>query len=95
MAQIVKFHIDTDKQELALSVDAQDVGSGKEFLPAEISGGGNLDIAFNIAYLMDGVKALPSGEIEMHLNTAVTPVVLTPIGGLQMTYLIMPVQIRN
>lgn len=92
---IVKFHIDTDKQELALSVDAQDVGSGKEFLPAEISGGGNLDIAFNIAYLMDGVKALPSGEIEMHLNTAVTPVVLTPIGGLQMTYLIMPVQIRN
>ncbi len=91
---IVKFTIDSDRQELALSVDAQDVGSGRELLPAEISGA-SLEIAFNIHYLMDGIKALPSSDIQMQLNTAVSPVILTPLGGLKMTYLIMPVQIRS
>jgi hypothetical protein len=28
------------------------------------------------------------------MNTANSPVILTPLGGLKMTYLIMPVQIR-
>jgi hypothetical protein len=28
------------------------------------------------------------------MNTADSPVILTPLGGLKMTYLIMPVQIR-
>jgi DNA polymerase-3 subunit beta len=29
------------------------------------------------------------------MNAANTPVILTPLGGLKMTYLIMPVQIRD
>ena len=44
---------------------------------------------------MDGIKALGTPEIQMQLNAALTPVILTPLGGLKMTYLIMPVQIRN
>lgn len=91
---IVKFSIDSVNQELILSVDAQDIGSGKESLQAQISGE-NIDIAFNIKYLIDGLKALPSSEIQMQINTATSPVILTPLGGLKMTYLIMPVQIRN
>jgi len=91
---IVKFSIDSDRQELALSVEAQDVGSGRESLPAQVSGEA-LDIAFNIKYLMDGLKALPSAEVQMQLNTALSPVILTPLGSLKMTYLIMPVQIRG
>ena len=91
---IVKFNIDSNNQEIALSVNAQDVGSGRELLAAQISGE-SLDIAFNIKYLMDGIKALGTPEIQMQLNAALTPVILTPLGGLKMTYLIMPVQIRN
>lgn len=91
---IVKFSINSDTQELALSVDAQDVGSGRELLKAEVSGE-SLDIAFNIGYLMDGIKALPSTDIQMQLNTAISPVIFEPLGGVKMTYLIMPVQIRN
>lgn len=91
---IVKFNIDTNNQEIALSVNAQDVGSGRELLQAQISGE-SLDIAFNIKYLMDGIKAIGTPEIQMQLNAALTPVILTPLGGLKMTYLIMPVQIRN
>ena len=91
---IVKFSIDSVNQELILSVDAQDVGSGKESLQAQISGE-SIDIAFNIKYLIDGLKALPSSEIQMQINTATSPVILTPLGSLKMTYLIMPVQIRS
>ncbi|MBD2086449.1 DNA polymerase III subunit beta [Coleofasciculus sp. FACHB-542] len=90
---IVKFTIDTTNQQIALSVEAQDVGSGRESLPAQISGK-DLEIAFNITYLRDGLKALQSSEIQMQMNTGNSPVILTPLGGLKMTYLVMPVQIR-
>ena len=91
---IVKFSLDDESGQLFLSVDAKEVGSAKEYLPAEIIGG-NLDIAFNIKYLMDGLKALPAEQIKMQLNDWNQPVIFTPLGGLQMTYLVMPVQIRN
>ncbi|MBD2048702.1 DNA polymerase III subunit beta [Coleofasciculus sp. FACHB-64] len=90
---IVKFTIDSTNQQIALSVEAQDVGSGCESLPAQISGK-DLEIAFNITYLRDGLKALQSSEIQMQMNTGNSPVILTPLGGLKMTYLVMPVQIR-
>ncbi len=91
---IVKFSIDSEQQQLALSVDAQDVGSAKESMPAEVSGD-SIEIAFNVKYLTDGLKALPAENIQMQLNTATQPVVFKPLGGLQMTYLVMPVQIRS
>ena len=91
---IVKFSIDSVNQELALSVEAQDVGSGREAMPAQISGE-SIEVAFNIKYLIDGVKALQSSEIQMQLNNPLSPVILTPLGSLKMTYLIMPVQIRS
>jgi DNA polymerase-3 subunit beta len=91
---IVKFSIDQAGQELSISVEAQDVGSGRESMPAQVSGE-SLEIAFNVKYLIDGLKALSTSEIQMQMNTADTPVILTPLGGLKMTYLIMPVQIRG
>ena len=91
---IVKFSIDSENQELSLSVEAQDVGSGRESMPAQVSGE-SLEIAFNVKYLIDGLKALSTSEIQLQMNTADSPVILTPLGGLKMTYLIMPVQIRG
>ena len=90
---IVKFSIDNVNQQLSISVEAKDVGNGQESMPAQISGE-SLDIAFNVKYLIDGLKALSTSDIQMQMNTADSPVILTPLGGLKMTYLIMPVQIR-
>ena len=91
---IVKLSIDSEAQEITLSCEAQDVGSGRESMPAQISGE-NIEIAFNIKYLMEGLKELPSSEIQMHLNQSLTPVIFTPLGALKMTYLAMPVQLRS
>ncbi len=91
---IVKLTMNTSKQTLALSVDAPDVGSGEETIPAQTSGE-DLVIAFNVRYLLDGVKALSSSEIQLQFNTPTSPAILTPVGGLKMTYLVMPVQVRS
>ncbi|WP_008319046.1 DNA polymerase III subunit beta [Leptolyngbya sp. PCC 6406] len=91
---IVKLSMNTDEKTIALSVEAAEVGSGREVIPAQISGD-PLDIAFNVRYLLDGLKALGTTEIQMQCNTATSPSVLVPLGQLQMTYLVMPVQIRS
>jgi DNA polymerase III subunit beta len=91
---VVKVSVDSDAQEITISCEAQDVGNGRELMPAQILGE-DIDIAFNIKYLMEGLKELPSTEIKMQLNGNLTPVIFTPLGGLKMTYLAMPVQLRN
>lgn len=91
---IVKISIDNAEQQITLSCEAQDVGNGRESMPAQISGE-DIDIAFNVKYLMEGLKELPASEIQMHLNQNLTPVIFTPLGGLKMTYLAMPVQMRS
>lgn len=91
---IVKFSLDAAAQEVVISVDAPDVGSGREVLPAQISGD-SLDIAFNVRYLLEGLKAQTTSEVQMQCNTATSPAILTPLGGLKMTYLVMPIQIRS
>ncbi|MEY2976408.1 MAG: DNA polymerase III subunit beta [Prochlorotrichaceae cyanobacterium] len=91
---VVKLTLSQEQQNIMLSVEAQDVGSGQESLPAQVSGE-SLEIAFNVKYLMDGLKSLPAAEIQMQLNTATSPVILTPLGEVKMTYLVMPVQIRS
>lgn len=89
---LVKFSLQSETNQLQLSVDAQDLGSGQESMGAEIIGDSG-DIAFNIKYLLDGLKALPSNDIQIHLNESNQPVIFTPLGGLKMTYLVMPVQV--
>lgn len=91
---IIKLSLDAAKQEVVTTVDAQDVGSARETVPAQITGD-DLDIAFNVRYLLEGLKALNSSEVQMQFNSPTSPSVLTPLGGAKMTYLIMPVQIRS
>jgi DNA polymerase-3 subunit beta len=92
---VVRCTIDQEQQQVQLSVESQDVGSGRESMEATVSSNTPQEIAFNVKYLMDGLKALSSGEITIHLNSATQPVIFTPLSGLKMTYLAMPVQLRD
>lgn len=91
---IVKLSLDSVNQEVVLSVDAQDVGSGRETVAAQISGD-DLEIAFNVRYLLEGMKVVNTTEVQMQFNAATSPAIVTPLGGLKMTYLVMPVQVRS
>jgi DNA polymerase III subunit beta len=90
---ILKCSINADNQEVTLSVDAKDVGSGTESMPAQVSGE-SIDIAFNVKYLIDILKTAASSEIQMQLNDATAPVIIKPLGGVNATFLVMPVQLR-
>lgn len=91
---VIMFSLQGDTQEVILSVEATDVGSATESISATISGE-DLQIAFNVKYLVDALKAIPSQELKIQVNTADKPVILSPLGAIQMTCLLMPVQIRS
>lgn len=91
---IIKMSLNNVDQTVYLSVEAQEVGSGKEELQAQITGD-DLDIAFNVRYLLDGLKAIETNEIQLQCNAATSPAVILPLGETKMTYLVMPVQIRG
>lgn len=91
---IVKITIDELNQEVALAVDTPEVATGKESLPAQVAGG-NVQIAFNVKYFLDGLKAINTTDVLLRMNAPTSPAVLTPIGGTKITYLIMPVQVKT
>jgi DNA polymerase-3 subunit beta len=79
----------------ALTITAEaDANNGKELITFEGSATGSW--AFNVHYLLDGLKAMRSAEtVTLSANSATTPVVLTPTSMTEQTYLIMPIQIRE
>ena len=91
---VVKLTTDPAAGQLAISADAQDVGSGSESLAADVSGDA-IQIAFNVRYVLEGLKAMGSERVELRCNAPTTPVVLAPHDDPAFTYLVMPVQIRQ
>ena len=92
---VVKLAIDPDHDQVIVRADAQDLGRGSESLAAVITGEAET-IAFNVRYLLEGLKAISSGQVVLQANAATTPVVLEPVeddSGFQ--YLVMPVQVRG
>ncbi len=91
---VVKFSADPATGQLLIQADAQDVGSGSEAVAAEITGEG-VQIAFNVRYLLDGLKTMAADKVLLQCNAPTTPAILTPGDGAQFTYLVMPIQIRS
>jgi DNA polymerase-3 subunit beta len=91
---VVKLSTDPVAGQLAISADAQDVGSGSEALAADVQGDA-IQIAFNVRYVLEGLKAMGSERVELRCNAPTTPVVLSPLDDPGFTYLVMPVQIRS
>ena len=88
IGDIIKF---TAAKSLAITAET-DAGSGAESLAVT----GTLPpCAFNASYLIDGLKAMPGDTVTISANTPTTPVVFTPTGIDGVTYLVMPIQIRN
>ncbi|MEB3201700.1 MAG: DNA polymerase III subunit beta [Synechococcus sp.] len=91
---VVKLSADRATGQLLIQADAQDVGSGSEAVAAEITGE-EVQIAFNVRYLLDGLKTMASDQVLLQCNAPTTPAILTPVDAAQFTYLVMPVQIRS
>ncbi|MEB3319404.1 MAG: DNA polymerase III subunit beta [Cyanobium sp.] len=90
---VVKLSTEAGGGQLQIQADAQDVGRGSESLAAEVQGE-PIQIAFNVRYLLDGLKAMAADQVVLQCNAPTTPAVLRPLDEAAFTYLVMPVQIR-
>ena len=62
-----------------------------------IAGNGkDLEIGFNVRYLADALRAIPSEEVVMELTNGLSPIVLTPVESkYDFAYMVLPVRIKN
>ena len=58
--------------------------------------GKELEIGFNVRYLADALRAVPSEEVVMELTNSLSPIVLTPAEEkYDYAYMVLPVRIKN
>ena len=58
--------------------------------------GQELEIGFNVRYLSDVLKVVPSEEVTLELTNGLSPIVLTPVDDkFDFAYMVLPVRIKN
>ena len=75
----IQFRFDGTTQQIHLSIE-REFGKGDEIISAHIPTDMTLDIQFNLKYLGEAVKAIPSSGIKMHLKQPDYPAMLVPAG---------------
>lgn len=96
---LVRMELEPNSGEVVLKSFADGVGSATQSIDAEYSISEKMAIAFNIKYLLNGLKTIDSDDIVVQMNKPSTPVVIIPDYSdnleLATEYLVMPVQIRD
>ena len=58
--------------------------------------GKELEIGFNVRYLADALRAIPSEEVTLELTNGLSPIVMTPADEkLDFSYMVLPVRIKS
>ena len=58
--------------------------------------GKELEIGFNVRYLIDALRAIPADEVTLELTNGLSPIVLTPADEKHdFAYMVLPVRIKN
>ena len=58
--------------------------------------GKELEIGFNVRYLADALRAVPSEEVTLELTNGLSPIVLTPVDDQEdFAYMVLPVRLKN
>ena len=58
--------------------------------------GKELEIGFNVRYLADALRVIPSDEVVLELTNGLSPIVLTPADEkYDYSYMVLPVRIKN
>ena len=77
---------------IELTVITQDWGQATEEVDAKYEGA-EMVVAFNPNYLIDGVEAITSDEVQLQSLDALKPATLRPTEGTDYLYLLMPVRV--
>lgn len=86
---LVKMHI--EEGTLLITSNA-DLGDVREEIPVTLEGRA-LDIAFNVRYISDTLRAIETEKVELRFNSNVSPCVICPTEGDAFLYLALPVRV--
>lgn len=88
----LKVSINVADQTLSLSATTQDVGDASEDLMVKADGK-DVEIAFNHAFLMDGLNSAGTETVRLEVQSALKPGLLRTVGDEGFLYLLMPVRL--
>jgi DNA polymerase-3 subunit beta len=88
----LKLSIHSEDQTLALSATTQDVGDASEDVMVAVDGK-DVEIAFNHAFLMDGLASVPTEDTRVEVVSSLKPGLLRSNGDEDFLYLLMPVRL--
>jgi DNA polymerase III subunit beta len=77
---------------IELTVITQDLGQATEDVDAKYEGT-EMTVAFNPAYLIEGVEAISGDEVQLETLDALKPATIRPTEGGEYLYLLMPVRV--
>lgn len=86
---LVKLHI---QEGILLITSNAELGDVREEIQVQ-SEGRDLDIAFNVRYMTDTLRAIEDESIQIRFNSNVSPCVLLPTSGDHFLYLALPVRV--
>ena len=71
------------------------IGAAEDQCP--IAGDGKeLEIGFNVRYLADALRVIPSEEVALELTNSLSPIVMTPVDEkYDFSYMVLPVRIKT
>lgn len=90
----VKLDLNAASQTMQISAASQDVGSAQETLACEIEGE-DVEIAFNYAYVLEGLSAVATDEVYLEVNSSLKPGIFRAAQPENYLYLVMPVRISG
>jgi DNA polymerase-3 subunit beta len=90
----IRLSFDPDAQLIMVSSKTQDVASAYEKVTAQIEGE-HLEIGFNHQYIIDGLSAIDTEEVNFEAQSMLKPGIVRTIGAEYFFYLTMPVRIET
>lgn len=91
MANLLKLNIADGK--LVINSNSK-IGDVHEEIFTDIIGG-DVTIAFNSRYLLEGIRAIETEKVELNFVGRLNPAIIHPIDGDNYTYLVLPVRINK
>jgi DNA polymerase-3 subunit beta len=93
VVRLTSVPIDTDQGTLTISANAAEVGNNTSEHTIALCGPGG-QVALNVSFLADGIAAIATPTIAIHVTSAQQPVVLKGVGDETFTYVTMPMTVR-
>ena len=91
-ASPVRFDLNAASQTTQLTAASQDVGSAQEILACTVEGE-DVEIAFNYAYVLDGLGSIATDEVYLEVQSSLKPGIFRALAPENFLYLVMPVRI--